>query len=59
MLSGRTMSYLPQSQVHYGCRGNAVCSNLACLMADVWVEMGNESQGKEIFFLLLMEQQNS
>lgn len=40
------MSHLPQSQTHYGCRGNAVCSNLACLMADVWVEMGNESQRK-------------
>lgn len=35
-----------------------MCSNLACLMADVWVEMENESQEKNIN-LLLMEQQNS
>lgn len=41
------MSHLPQSQAHYGCRGNVVCSDLVCLMADVWTEMGNESETKK------------
>lgn len=42
--SGGTMSHLPQSQAHYGCRGNVVCSDLLCLIAGVWTEMGNESE---------------
>lgn len=38
------MSHLPQSQAHYGCRGNVVCSDLVGLMADVRTEMRNESE---------------
>lgn len=55
------MSHLLQSQAHYGCRGNVVCSDLLCLMADILteMEMSQRHTEKNCLNLLLMEQKNS
>lgn len=55
------MSHLLQSRAHYGCRGNVVCSDLLCLMADIWteMEMSQRHTKKPSPNSLLMEQKNS
>lgn len=42
------MSHLLQSRVHYSCRGNVLCCDLLCLMADRWTEMEMSQRQPEL-----------